>query len=110
MVALATPKPALPNCIGRRWMVSAPLQTMCRQGGVWHYRPVAIGTVLDFAGWAGLDRSEPFAGFTSPDLPGWTVYLPPGKLGKWCREIDAPEPVKAEAVKVRIADAECEGV
>lgn len=91
----------LPNLIGRRWQAREPFQTMCRRGPVWHFRDIDMGTVLEFAGWAGLQRSEPFAGFTSPDLPGWTVYLPPGKLAKWCRELEP------EVVKVRIAD-ECE--
>lgn len=36
-------------------------------------------------------------------LPGWTVYLPPGKLAKWCRELEA------EVVKVRVADSCGEG-
>lgn len=102
----------LPNYIGRRWMVASKLQTMCRQGCVWHYRSVAIGTVLDFAGWAGIDHDEPFAGFTSPDMPGWVVYLPPRKLGQWCREIDPPwkeQKGQAVKVKVRIAGDDCDG-
>lgn len=79
----------MPNYCGSRWEVVSTIVTACRNGSKWVYgHPVPLGTVLEFAGWAGTDRDEPFAGFTSPDMPGWTVYLPPAKLGEWCRQIE----------------------
>lgn len=90
----------LPVMCGRRWVVTSPLVTLIRSGDDWRYNvPISVGAVLEFCGWAGVERDEPMASFMSPDLPNWIVFIPYPKLGQWCREI-SPQP----AVKVRIVD------
>ena len=96
----------LPNYVGRSWQTKVPVITLCRKGNCWLYGEyVDMGVTLNFAGWSGLDRSEPLASFTSKELPGLIVFLPPSKLEQWCRELLVEE--TGEPVKVRIAD-ECE--
>jgi hypothetical protein len=95
---------SLPVMVGRRWQVIAPMMTLVRCQDDWRYNvPISMGAVLEFCGWAGIDRGEPMASFMSPDLPDWLVFVPANKLIQWCREI-APLP----AVKVRIVD-DCGG-
>lgn len=96
----------LPVMAGRRWVVTAPLTTLVRRNDEWRYNlPISAGSVLEFCGWAGVDRDEPMASFTSPDLPQWIVFIPESKIAKWCREIQPASVVPA--VKVRIV-GECE--
>lgn len=100
---------SLPAMVGRRWMVVSPLVTLVRRDDEWRYDlPISAGAVLEFCGWAGIDRGEPMASFMSPDLPEWIVFIPESKIGQWCKEI-APLPVVGQ-VKVRIVDdCDCDG-
>ncbi len=106
MVALASPTHDLPNYCGRRWQTTQPVITLVRRGDCWMYGEyVDMGVTLEFCGWAGLDRAEPMASFTSDDLPGLIVFLPPSKLGQWCRELTRQE---SDPVKVRIVGGGCD--
>jgi hypothetical protein len=101
----------LPNWIGRKWIAKVPFCTVVREGATWRYGfLVDLGAVLEFAGWAGTDRGEPFASFVTPDKPGCVVFLREKDLARWCVEIPASvvasvgEVVGEQPVKVRIVD------
>jgi hypothetical protein len=95
----------LPNYAGRKFVTRGPVCTLTRVCDQWSYcYTIDMGTVLQFTGWAGLDRDEPMAGFVSDDLPGMLILMPPSLLKKACSEL--VEAKLVQPVKVRIVD-EC---
>lgn len=102
----------LPNWIGRKWLARTQFCTTIREGATWRYGElIEAGALLEFAGWAGTGRREPFASFVSPDKPGCVIFLLPSGLQKWCVEVPEAtvklitgEDGWVDLVKVRIVD------